>query len=410
MSDWEVVPLSDIVERVTAKDPDSGTPVYTVSAAHGLIDQEQFFTKRVASQDLSTYYVVQPGDFVYNKSTSKDAPFGVVARNDANVPVAVTPLYIAFRATSERVDPEYLRLACNSQEFFDSLAGTLREGARAHGLLNVRLAEFFGATVVLPPLDEQRRIVDLIGKIDAHIDALDTEATGVEALAWASVTHRVETSPLAIADDVIEGIEGGRSPMTTGEPPADGQHGVLKVSAVKPWEFVPSEAKGALPDTTLDSRHVVAGGDVLITRANTPERVGAVCLVPDDVPAGLYLCDKTLRISVDSSRVHPAYFAAVMNIPAVHSQLTAAATGTSASMFNVSQKSIRSVLVPMPLLEEQVRIAAAFKATWNHAAALRVEVRRLHFLRSRALDALLSDEWAIPASYEPDANMREVAA
>src|SRR5660398_194341 len=110
----------------------------------------------------------------------------------------------------------------------------------------------------------------------------------------------------------------------------------------------------------VDSRRGVRRRDVLITRANTPERVGATCLVPEGAREGLFLCDKTLRIVPEVSSIEPAYLAAVMNTPVVHEQLTASATGTSASMFNISQKSIRNTEIPFPDLSRQREIAAMF--------------------------------------------------
>jgi type I restriction enzyme, S subunit len=190
MSEWAIASLSDVADRVTTKNVDRSIHrVMTVSAAHGLIDQDRFFNKKVASADLSTYYVLQPGDYVYNKSTSKDAEFGVVARLALDEPAVVTPLYIPFRARRDRVDPDFLLLACNGALFFQSLAGRLREGARAHGLLNVRLGEFFSASVPLPPLPEQRRIVDVMAAVDASVEALEVEITTLGNLWRAGVAE-----------------------------------------------------------------------------------------------------------------------------------------------------------------------------------------------------------------------------
>ena len=81
--DWEQCKLSDIVGRVTRKNQDleSELPL-TISAQYGLIDQNEFFDKRIASTDVSGYYLLKNGEFAYNKSTSADAPWGAVKRLD----------------------------------------------------------------------------------------------------------------------------------------------------------------------------------------------------------------------------------------------------------------------------------------------------------------------------------------
>jgi len=108
MTEWPEVRLSNIASRVAQKNDVGIKRVLTVSAANGLVDQETYFTKKIASRDLTNYWVVEPGDLVYNKSTSKDAPFGVVARHYADEPALVTSLYIVLRADVAKVVPEYL--------------------------------------------------------------------------------------------------------------------------------------------------------------------------------------------------------------------------------------------------------------------------------------------------------------
>ncbi len=82
-SDWEQRKLGEIVERVTRKNQGLvSTLPLTISAQYGLIDQNEFFDKRVASKDISSYYLVKKGEFAYNKSTSSDAPWGAIKRLD----------------------------------------------------------------------------------------------------------------------------------------------------------------------------------------------------------------------------------------------------------------------------------------------------------------------------------------
>ena len=189
MSDWRQVALSEVVTRVTTKNVDgTNQNALTVSAEHGLISQGSFFTRKIASEDTSGYYVVAPGQFVYNKSTSKSAAYGAVARNLSDEPGIVSPLYFVFEAKDGAALPEYLELVLNSDQFFGSLAGTLREGARTHGLLNVRLKEFYAASVTLPPSLVQERIVEVIGAVDNQITALDAEAQALEGVYQAATS------------------------------------------------------------------------------------------------------------------------------------------------------------------------------------------------------------------------------
>ena len=78
---WEHVKLSDFVSRVTRKNSDNQTDIpLTISSKDGLINQNEFFSKQVASKDMSGYYLLQKGEFAYNKSYSVGFDFGSIKR------------------------------------------------------------------------------------------------------------------------------------------------------------------------------------------------------------------------------------------------------------------------------------------------------------------------------------------
>ena len=101
--EWEQRELEEIVERVTRKNQDlvSELPL-TISAQYGLIDQNEFFDKRVASKDVSGYYLIYNGEFAYNKSTSSDAPWGAIKRLDRYEKGVLSTLYIVFKPANKK--------------------------------------------------------------------------------------------------------------------------------------------------------------------------------------------------------------------------------------------------------------------------------------------------------------------
>jgi type I restriction enzyme S subunit len=96
----------------------------------------------------------------------------------------------------------------------------------------------------------------------------------------------------------------------------------------------------------------VKAGDFLITRCNTKELVGRICIVPNSYPS-LMLSDKTIKLSFNLDSVEPAYCEAVLRSRALRVQIEARATGTGGAMKNISQDDIRSLIVPLPSLAEQ---------------------------------------------------------
>ena len=199
----------------------------------------------------------------------------------------------------------------------------------------------------MPPLPVQVRIVEVLDAVDAQIAALSKETGAVDRVSMAVAEGLLPGEPTVELGTVLAGIEGGRSPQASSSPPGADEAGVLKVSAVTPFRFVPEESKALLPGTTMPKSALVRPGDVLITRANTPLKVGAVARVPADVRSGLYLADKTLRL-IPSSKLDPDFLVVAMALKSARGHLTSSATGTSASMFNISQERIRETPIPLP--------------------------------------------------------------
>ena len=142
---WEQRKLSDMVERVTRKNEnrESELPL-TISAQYGLIDQNEFFDKRIASRDVSGYYLLKKGEFAYNKSTSSDAPWGAVKRLDRYEMGVLSTLYIVFALKENgNIDSDFLVSYYDTDCWHKGVQAIAAEGARNHGLLNITPADYF---------------------------------------------------------------------------------------------------------------------------------------------------------------------------------------------------------------------------------------------------------------------------
>lgn len=389
MNDWRQVSLSEVVTRVTTKNVDeTNENVLTVSAEYGLIAQESFFTKKVASKDTSGYYVVAPGQFVYNKSTSKSAAYGTVARNLSDEPGIVSPLYFVFEAKDGAARPEYLELALNSGQFFGSLAGMLREGARAHGLLNVRLNEFYAATVTLPPAPIQERIVEVIGSVGDQISALDAEADALHMVLRRFRAELVnkQDAPAVRADEAFEIMIGRqRAPkyatgpyMTPYLRSANVGYGTLDLSDVLEMNFDPNEREA----------FGLAPGDVLVSEGSASQSaVGMPAMWRGELPEPICFQKTLMRYRAIEGISVPAF----VN----HWCLWAYESGTFldiAGGTNIKHiTAMRAVRMPvrLPTVTDQERIAAELDAISEVVAATRAEANRLRSVRAGLLAGLL---------------------
>jgi len=161
--------------------------------------------------------------------------------------------------------------------------------------------------------------------------------------------------------ELLLGIEAGKSFQTLELPARPDELGVLKVSAVSWNNFQPQEAKVVESDYQPEDRHRIKQGDLIISRANTRELVGAVVRVYADYPLRL-LSDKTLRLIVDEEQVLPDYLLNILKWPEARAHIEHNATGTSDSMRNISQKTINTIPIPLISKDRQQTIVERFQS------------------------------------------------
>lgn len=181
--------LSEISDRVRRKNSDNQTDIpLTIASIEGLVDQRTYFGKAVASKDMSGYYLLQNGEFAYNKSYSKGYPVGSIKRLDKYAQGALSTLYICF-ALKENADvtSDYLVQYFDSPAWYEAVNEVCAEGARNHGLLNVSPDDFFATTHHFAPTkEEQDKVATFLSLYDqkienqmAKVEALETRRKGL---------------------------------------------------------------------------------------------------------------------------------------------------------------------------------------------------------------------------------------
>jgi len=249
----------------------------------------------------------------------------------------------------------------------------------------------------LPPLDEQRRIVDILedhlSRLDAAERALNTAAHRLRILKFSTLESLMSTStdehgPLR---DLVNRIEAGRSFGGSAGPADLDGWGIIKVSAMTWGSFRPTENK-AVPEEMVDLRYEIRPGDLLVSRANTSAYVGASVLVGETRPR-LLLSDKSLRI-VPNDDVDSEWLNMALSTPSTRRQISARATGTKDSMRNISQGALLSLEIPHPPLAVQRAVANTITvdvhAFQQAASGVQTALTRSAALRRALLSAAFS--------------------
>jgi len=172
---WAEVHIRDIFKPVRRKNDKSITHVLTASGEHGLVDQTEYFNRSVSGESLDGYYLLRRGEFAYNRSSMNGYPYGAIKRLDAYDEGVLSTLYLCFKLSSESCHSDYFKHLFEAGVLNIQLRKIVQVGARAHGLLNVTLHDFFSLKVSCPPNEEQKKIASTIDVAERELDLLRTQ-------------------------------------------------------------------------------------------------------------------------------------------------------------------------------------------------------------------------------------------
>lgn len=247
---------------------------------------------------------------------------------------------------------------------------------------SIRLGDI-EALVIMAPADpaERRRIGQLLDVADtirakrrAAVATLDALTQAIFLDMFGDAGQNEGRWPMRPVSDYVANFQGGKSIEAGAGENADTRNRVLKISAVTGMRYLAQESKPVPDAYEPPAHHFVRSGDLLFSRANTTELVGAVARV-DVTPANMLLPDKLWRfVWRQPVVVEPVFVWALFQTPALRREIGRRATGTSGSMKNVSQAKvlgIRTILPPLPRQRDfALRITGMEKLRAAHSASL----------------------------------------
>jgi len=172
---WECPPLKKLAKRITQRNTHGADlRALTNSAERGVVDQREYFNKDIAT-NTDNYYIVEPGDYVYNPRVSSAAPVGPISKNKVGTGV-MSPLYMVFRFRSDANDffAHYFR----SSRWHGYLRRVSNSGAR-HDRMAITNDDLMRMLIPTPSSREQQKIADCLGSLD---DLIAAEGRKLEAL------------------------------------------------------------------------------------------------------------------------------------------------------------------------------------------------------------------------------------
>lgn len=379
---WTRTRLAELLHRRTDRLGDASEPrILTVTEGHGLVDQMEHWGRRVATEDVSGYKVVDPGDVVYNIYLLWNGAIGQNLFGDRGV---TSPVYEVFTPQGSVV-ARYLGLLLQEPkmvEAFDAISiGTIPRRRRAPW------QDFLALPVSVPPVEVQKRIVDLVDALDAAIMAAEEATVALFAVIeqmrdvemW-NAPKRCPLSDLCAVDGslVSPGGDNARLPHMGTERIVGGTGDLVGLVSAE-------------EDGVTSGKYPYGAGHVVYSKIRPNLRKVAL-------PDSEGLCSADAYPLLPSTDVPRRYLQQLL----LSSPFTDAAVARSSrtKMPKINRAELMSILVPVHDVGTRLGFAERFDALDTARRLSSEKLVALRALRSALLTALMSGEHEIPASYD----------
>ena len=267
-----------------------------------------------------------------------------------------------------------------------SLTPELQLRGRGATFLQVNRSDIAELQLPLPPLDEQRRIAEILDGVskisDLALSQVDRLDSCISTLARNLIKEDSREMP---GKEVFHSFRNGVSPSTGGSEPAE----VLTLSAITKGAFDSTERKfGTFSSTPAEDKRV-SSEDLLICRGNGNLDLVGRGVNPNKSFPNLVFPDTVIAGKVNTDVVEPNLLEIIWNLPEVRIEIEAIARSTS-GIYKVNQNAL-SRLIPDKAAQEK------FSATLSPISQTRDSlIRKMallkelhHSLSTRAFQGLL---------------------
>ncbi|MCU7823229.1 restriction endonuclease subunit S [Kitasatospora sp. DSM 101779] len=351
---WTTLPLWHLVteSREVVEPSDLGEEVMHYSIPS--VDATGTGQVEKAESIKSAKLKLRGGEVLISKLNPRKSRALIV--ESSTVPMVSSTEFVGLRVR-DGVESRYLLYLLQSEFVRQELDSRVQSVTRSHQ--RVAPEEITHLQVAVPALEEQRRIVEFldaetmrIGQLlAARQDVMEKLEERESALLDLEIDGLLATSAVAPLRRFVWSVDQGASPQCEAVPAGEDEWGVLKVSCLRPGSFFPGENKRLPSGVDPMVRSEVREGDLLITRANTPQLVGSTAVVPA-VRSKLLLSDKIFRVRLTRG-VLPGFVAELARGSRIRALCAASSNGASQSMANIRFEEVKAWPVPVVSIAEQ---------------------------------------------------------
>lgn len=381
---WRRVKFGDVVRQCKEKaDPETSGLERYIAGDH--MDTDDLRLRRwgeIGSGYLGPAFHMRfkPGQVLYG---SRRTYLRKVAVADFEGICANTTFVLEPHNPNELL-PEFLPFLMQTEAFNDFSVKNSKGSVNPY----INFSDLAKFEFVLPPMDEQHRLVKLLTSIEGCLASLSEADLATAVLENSRIEDALASVP---ADRVITvdklvplGPKNGLSPKVNAD---ERGYPTLSIGAVRDGRIV---AEGNTKYAEISDAEAAAfelkANDVLVVRGNGNKLLTGRCGLVDVVPKGCFYPDLLIRLKFDEKIIRPEFAVLQWNSQSTHNRLISRAKSTN-GIWKINGADIRQHALKVPEVEEQDDLLAEMRAI--RSARKNIATRKtaaqnlkLHALRS----------------------------
>jgi len=387
---WPPVKISDLISesRIRGSNGSNARKLTIRLYGRGIIASSDR-----SGSEATNYYVRKAGQFAYSKLDCLNGAFGIIP---PHLDGYETTLDLPTFDFVGEVDPSWFLKTVARPSFYRRFKFAAIGSRKAN---RVPTDEFLATRLSLPPLAEQRAIVEVLGTVEEAI-------TKMEALIAALVESRVELTrnfqgseeqpkwPLRTIGSLVQQCQYGLSIPLDGE----GKVPVLRMPDIGDGRV--NVDVGALKSTDVTPAEIascaIREGDILFNRTNSQALVGKTGIVRNAPSTPIVFASYLIRLAAKAG-VNPFWLNGVLNLPRTRERLKTLAT-PGVSQWNINSKTLKRFEIAVPPKADQDQFADLYEAIEARLDAERAKLSATLEVRAALAQELLSGRLRLPDS------------
>jgi len=354
MTDWQTVKLGDVAYEVSERVDNPSTSGYDrfVGLEHFVSGDFRITSWGTTENLISAMKLFKAGDTLFARRNAylkraSMADFDGTCSGDA----------IVLRNNEKMIDG-FLPLILNTDHFWNyaiaNAAGSMSKRVRVEDLMKYEFP--------LPPVDEQRRIADLLWAADDTISRYSDLIIATKKLSKSRLSAFIKKYHQKkyihkVKDLLSEEPKNGYSPNAN---ESGKGYRTVSISAISEGKFVPDgNIKFAEVDFQQISTYTIKKDDVFVVRGNGNRYLAGKSGIASESFEDMFYPDLLIRLRFDSSKIKPAFANLQWNDPFVHREFISNAKSTN-GIWKVNGQDIRKHTLIVPSIDEQEEFLAEY--------------------------------------------------